>query len=222
MMQKELPGKVLVTSGPTRAWLDRVRYIANSSTGALGARIVEALITRGVPVKLLRGYGGESPSIDEKSLLEEIEIHAIDDLIEQIQKLQGCEDIRAVVHAMAVLDYVPEYSMEEKRSSCSEFWDVRLVRMVKVTSLIRKFLPDACIVGFKLEVGVDEEELIERALNSLRLYNLDLVVANDLDHVGPDSHKAIFVTPSGKVLHTAYSKVEIAEKIAEFVVRRIS
>jgi phosphopantothenate---cysteine ligase (CTP) len=216
------PGKVLVTSGPTRVWLDRVRYIANASTGALGARIVEALISRDIPVKLIRGLGGESPGVNERSLLEEVEVASVGELIEQIQKLQGCDDIRAVVHSMAVLDYVPEYTMDEKRSSSSEFWDIRLVRMIKVTSLIRKFLPDACIVGFKLEAGVSEKELISRAGDSLDRYNLDLVVANDLDSVGPDSHEAIFVTPGGKILHRAASKQEIAAKISDFIVSRIS
>lgn len=222
MMHKESPGRVLVTSGPTRAWLDRVRYIANTSTGALGARIVEALIARDIPVKLIRGFGGESPSVKESSLLEEVEVAAIGDLIEQIQNLQECDDIRAVVHAMAVLDYVPESAMDEKRSSSSEFWDIRLVRMIKVTALIRKLLPNACMVGFKLEAGVSEEELISRASDSLNRYNLDLVVANDLDHVGPDSHEAIFVAPGGKILHRASRKEEIAAKIAEFIVSRIS
>ena len=213
---------MLVTSGPTRAWLDRVRYIANSSTGALGARIVEALIARDVPVRHIRGFGGESPAVNNTSLLEEIEIPAIGDLIEQIQRLQGCDDIRGVVHAMAVLDYVPESAMDRKRPSSSEFWDIRLIRMIKVTSLIRKFLPDACMIGFKLEAGVSEEELISRAEESLEQHNLDLVVANDLDYVGPGSHTAIFVAPGGKILHRASSKEEIAAKIAEFLIPRIS
>jgi phosphopantothenoylcysteine synthetase/decarboxylase len=222
MIHKKFPGRVLVTSGPTRAWIDRVRYIANASTGALGARIVESLIARNIPVKLIRGTGGESPSVKERSLLDEIEVPAVGDLIEQIQKLQGCDDIRAVVHAMAVLDYIPEYAMDEKRSSSSEFWEIRLVRMVKVTALIRKLLPNACMVGFKLEAGVSEEELISRACESLDRYNLDLVVANDLDHVGPDAHTALFVAPGGKILHRASRKEEIAEKIAEFIGSRVS
>jgi phosphopantothenate---cysteine ligase (CTP) len=221
-LDKKSPGKVLVTSGPTRAWLDRVRYIANTSTGALGARITEALIARGLPVKLLRGFGGESPSVSGSSLLEEVEVVTIDDLIEQIRITAACGDIRAVVHAMAVLDYVPECAMGEKRPSSTDFWDVRLVRAPKVTALIRELLPDACTIGFKLEAGVSEEELIARAGDSLRRYNLDMVVANDLDRVGPDFHEAIFVAQGGTILHRASSKKEIAAKIAEFIVSRMS
>jgi phosphopantothenate---cysteine ligase (CTP) len=218
-MKKE---KVLVTSGPTRAWLDRVRYIANTSTGALGARITEALVSRGIQVKLIRGLGGESPSVRACGLLEEVEVVTIDDLIEQILITAADGNIRAVVHAMAVLDYIPESAMEEKRASSTEYWDIRLVRTPKVIALIRTLLPDACIVGFKLEAGVSEDELIARAVNSLRRYNLDMVVANDLDRVLPDSHEAILIAPEGKILHRASNKKEIAEKIAEFILPRMS
>ena len=216
------PGKVLVTSGPTRAWLDRVRYIANTSTGALGARVAEALVSRGIRVKLIRGLGGESPSVNVSSLLEEVEVVTIDDLIEQIRITAASGNIRTVVHAMAVLDYVPECALGEKRTSSAEYWDVRLVRAPKVIALIRALLPDACTVGLKLEAGVSEEELIARAHDSLRRYNLDMVVANDLDRVGPDSHEAILVAPGGMILHRASSKKEIAAKIVEFIVSRMS
>ncbi|MDP2983364.1 MAG: phosphopantothenoylcysteine decarboxylase [Candidatus Latescibacter sp.] len=221
-MNEKSPGKVLVTSGPTRAWLDRVRYIANTSTGALGARVAEALVSRGIRVKLIRGLGGESPSVSVSSLLEEVEVVTIDDLIEQIRITAASGNIRAVVHAMAVLDYVPECKMGGKQPSSTEFWDVRLVRAPKVIALIRELLPDACTVGFKLEAGVSEEELAARAGDSLRRYNLDMVVANDLDRVAPDAHEAIFVAPGGTIIDRASSKKEIAAKIAEFIVSRMS
>jgi phosphopantothenoylcysteine synthetase/decarboxylase len=217
-MNSALPSRcVLVTSGPTRAWLDRVRYIANASTGALGARIVEALVARGMPVKHLFGPGSELPRVGNPALLESVEISTIDDLVAEIKKAAAEKRVSAVVHAMAVLDYVPEKRIDEKRASDTGAWEVRLVRTPKVISLIRELFPAACVVGFKLEAGVTEEELIRRAVASLRKHRLDLVVANDLDRVGPESHEALFIGPEGGVPGRAGTKGEIAERIAGFI-----
>lgn len=209
-------GRVLVTSGPTRAWIDRVRFIANTSSGALGARIVESLIARGIPVLHLIGLGAECPSVSSP-LLESWVTPTIDDLIAGVHAAAGRGDIRGVVHAMAVLDYAPERSMGEKRASDTEEWDIRLVRTPKVSALIRETMPEACFVGFKLEAGISEEELVRRALASLRKHRLDLVVANDLDRVGPDAHEALFIAPDGTVLSRSSTKRDIAEYIAGFI-----
>jgi phosphopantothenate---cysteine ligase (CTP) len=219
MDSKRMNGRILVTSGPTRAAIDRVRSIVNASSGALGARIVEALISRGAGVKLLLGAGGEHPEVPEGDRLETVPVTTVDDLVAQVRAAAG-SDIRAVVHAMAVLDYVPERVIETKRPSDTERWDVRMVRTPKVTALIRELFPDALIVGFKLETGVSESELARRALESLRTHRLDLVAANDLDRMGPDRHEAIFIDPSGSIVGRGSTKREIAEFIADFVLGR--
>ena len=212
-----IPGRVLVTSGPTRAWIDRVRYIANTSSGALGARIVDALVERGIPVRHISGAGAEQPVSLGSPLLESVSIATIEDLVEQVRISASAGDIRYVVHAMAVLDYIPEQSLDIKRSSDTDSWNLRLVRTPKVTALIRELLPHASIIGFKLEAGVSEEELTARAMESLRKYRLSLVVANDMDRVGPVTHEALLIDPSGKIMAREYTKRGIAERIAEFI-----
>ena len=213
------PGRVLVTSGPTRAWIDRVRYIANSSTGALGARIVDALIERGIPVRHLSGLGAEPPAAYGSPLLETVPVVTIEDLIEQVRISAESGGIRCVVHAMAVLDYVPEQSLGVKRSSDTDSWNLRLIRTPKVTALIRELLPVAAIIGFKLEAGVSEDELRARAMDSLRKYSLSLVVANDLDRVSAEEHEALIIDPRGEIWAREYTKRGIAERIAEFIQR---
>lgn len=47
--------KLLVTAGPTRAYLDPVRFISNASTGAMGFAIAEAAAARGAEVVLVAG-----------------------------------------------------------------------------------------------------------------------------------------------------------------------
>lgn len=215
-------GRVLVTSGPTRAWLDRVRFIANSSTGALGAHIVEALVARGIPVRHVYGLGAQIPSIADSPLLESAPVETIGDLIEEIRTSASSGSIRAVVHAMAVLDYIPERDLGGKRSSGTETWDLHLVRTPKVTSLIRETMPCVPVIGFKLEAGISEKELVRRGIASLRKYGLALVVANDIDRIGGGQHEALIIDPRGTVLTHAHTKQEIADRIAAFIEEHVT
>lgn len=211
--------RVMVTSGPTRAWIDRVRYIANTSSGALGARIVEALTARGMAVLHVRGTGSERPAAAPPGLVTDMEVETIDDLIGIVRRLPGL-GIDAVVHAMAVLDYVPERALGEKKSSGEETWDLQLVRTPKVTALIRDTLPAVPIVGFKLEAGVSEEELVRQATASLDRYGLACVVANDIDCISPDRHEALLVGPGGAIIARCNTKSGIAARIADLIVER--
>ncbi len=207
-------GRILVTSGPTRAWIDRVRYIANASTGALGASIVRALVEHGYRVLHIAGRGSELPDVSVAGSVDTRMIETVGDLVDAVREAAAAGDIRAIVHAMAVLDYEPERTMDAKRSSNTLSWDLRLVRTPKVTAIMRELMPDARFVGFKLETGVSEEELVTRALASLRTHGLDIVVANDLDAVGPERHEALFVDPTGSVVARAGTKPDIAGRIA--------
>ena len=209
--------RVLVTSGPTRAYIDRIRYITNTSSGALGARIVEALISRGFPVTHIYGAGSEQPDVQNSSLIESLEVITVDDLSIAVKEVCARGDISAVVHAMAVLDYAPESSLETKKKSGGDFWDIRLVRTPKIISVLREIVPGAFTVGFKLEAGISDKELICRADVLLKKYGLDAVVANDLDRVNEIRHDAVIIGPGKKIIARCETKEEIAGIVTEMI-----
>jgi phosphopantothenoylcysteine synthetase/decarboxylase len=213
--------RVLVTSGPTRAWIDKVRYIANTSSGMLGARIVDALLKLEVPVIHLYGAESQQPRSSGHILLQSIPVTTMEDLIESVRHVASRGDVIGIIHAMAVLDYVPEKQFGGKTPSDADHWDLRLVKTPKVAGIMRELMPDAIMVGFKLEAGVADNELIGRAARILDRYHLDLVVANDIDKVGQDLHEALLVLPDRSVLTRAHTKNEIAEAVAGFMVRNI-
>ncbi len=212
---------VLVTSGPTRAYFDRIRYIANTSSGMLGARIVDKLVMRGIRVIHLFGEGSEQPRVYNSPLLESVPVVTVDDVMAGVKNIAGRSDISAVVHAMAVLDYVPESRLETKKASGDDCWNIRLVGTPKVFSVIRELFPDAYTIGFKLEAGISEDELVRQAGKSLLAYGLDIVVANDLDRVSSDRHEALFIGSGNKILARAATKDEIADKITENIIENI-
>jgi phosphopantothenate---cysteine ligase (CTP) len=219
-MKRKTPIKVLVTSGPTRAYVDKIRYFSNTSSGALGSNIVESLIARNIPVVHIYGAGSETPNVSntpKSELLESIEIVTVDDLIAAVKRYAVPGEITAVAHLMAVLDYAPESKILEKKKSGDDVWEVRLVKTPKVIGILRYLLPDAFFAGFKLESGITEELLVERAGALMEKYLLDIVVANDLDNVYEDRHEAVFVGKENTVLTRKTSKKDIAETLAGYI-----
>lgn len=215
--------RVLVTSGPTRAYIDRIRYIANTSTGELGARIVESLIARKIPVVHLFGAESELPAVEDESLHETVGIVTFDDLLNAVDGISERDDIGAVVHAMAVLDYTPvSPSLDVKRKSLDTYWNISLVQSPKITPILRAGLPDAYFIGFKLEAGVNENELVMRATQSLEKYGLDAVVANDLNDVSSGRHRALVIGPENKILARCDTKADIARAIADLIEKAFS
>jgi len=221
-MEHHASNRVLVTSGPTRAYVDRIRYFSNTSSGVLGSEIVKALIDHNISVVHIYSQGSESPKDYNMQLLESHKIVTIEDLIDAVKKVAAYGDITAVVHAMAVLDYVPDSKLITKKKSGEDSWKIKLVRTPKVIEIMRELIPDAYFVGFKLEAGVTEEELVENAGVLLHKYFLDIVIANDLDRVNEKRHEALFVGRENQILNRLNTKKEIAEKLAELIAERVS
>jgi len=223
-MASDLAGRrILVTSGPTRADLDAVRFISNRSSGRLGCRIVREALARGAAVTLVAGPQSAVPRPDELSAeeaerLRVLRIETVPDLMGTLEEeLTGPEPPEAVVHAMAVLDYVPDASRAEKTPSGQKSWDIRLVRTPKVIRRIKEWAPETFLVEFKLEVGEPEDRLREIALASLRTNRADLVVANDLTRIRDETHPALIISPEGHVLAGPATKTDIARALCDIL-----
>jgi phosphopantothenoylcysteine synthetase/decarboxylase len=227
-MAASLAGKrVLITSGPTRANLDAVRYISNRSTGRLGARIAVEALERGAQVILLAGPESAVPSdanlpAEQLGRLRILPVETVADLVEALQReLTGPEPPDAIVHAMAVLDYVPESASTEKTASGRNEWEIRLVTAPKVIRSIKEWAPQTYLVQFKLEVGKSDDRLREIALASLLANRGDLVVANDLQKIRDEEHPALIIATDGTVLSRPATKSEIARALCDILAQKL-
>jgi phosphopantothenoylcysteine synthetase/decarboxylase len=231
-MAAELAGKhVLITSGPTRADIDAVRYISNRSSGRLGKAIALEALARGARVTMVAGPDSAVPGADEartasaasgqagaSARLRILPIVTVEDLIRTLEaELKAPQPPDAVIHAMAVLDYVPAATLAEKVPSEGEAWDIRLVRTPKVIRLIRDWAPKTCLVQFKLEVGMTDEQLRAAALASMRGNRADLAVANDLSHIRDEVHPALIIAADGRVLARPGTKRDIASALCDIL-----
>jgi phosphopantothenoylcysteine synthetase/decarboxylase len=224
---EDLAGKrLLITSGPTRGPLDAVRYITNKSTGRLGVLLATEALSRGADVTFIYGKGSLTPNsdaleADAAGRLRLIEIETVSDLVEVMNTELAAAQFDAVIHSMAVLDYVPETFLEQKTPSGQDEWLVKLVRTPKVIKIIKELQPSTVLVGFKLEVDKSRQELVEVAFRSLTTNAADLVLANDLRQVEQGRHVGYLVNRAGDVEAVAEGKEEIARLLLDAVAHRL-
>ncbi len=214
--------KILITAGSTRGYLDAVRYITNTSTGKLGCEIALEAMKHGAVVTFIHGTDSLFPvTKDHKEIkpsqLKLIEIETNNDLIKVLRKKLKKRRFDAIVHAMAVADYVPARTKTNKTTSSKNEWILKLVKTPKVIAIIRDIWPEALLVGFKLEVNRTKEDLIKIARKLLKKSGSDLVVANDKKNISRNSHTAYMVTNDGKVSKPLKGKTEIAKNIISYL-----
>lgn len=227
-MMGDLKGRnILITSGPTRGYIDAVRFISNKSSGKLGSTIALEALKRGIRVTFVYGVGSIIPDVallDKNciSRLVLIEIETIDDLVTTIYERLKENLYDAIVHAMAVLDYTPEKNSGGKITSNKDRLAVTCVRTPKIIKLIRKLWPHAFLIGFKLEVGLSRDELIERAYTSLMESGADLVVANNQDEIVGDKHHAYLINSHKEIEAECNSKQTISNSLMNFISRQLN
>ncbi len=176
--------KVLVTGGPTRAFIDKVRFISNPSSGKMGLALAEEAFDRGAEVTLVWGRGTVPlPNLDS-SRFEVVNVTTTEEMLDAVVNCLKTENYDIAISCAAVLDYGPDTTINEKLSSGKTDLVVPLKPLPKVISNMRKTDPDIYLVGFKAEHDVTDEILIDTSWDRIIGGGVDLVVANDLAREG--------------------------------------
>ncbi|MEE0772140.1 MAG: phosphopantothenoylcysteine decarboxylase [Anaerovoracaceae bacterium] len=227
--------KIIITAGGTSERIDDVRTITNSSTGRLGLAIgntfAEKYADRIEKIYYLHGLRASYPQSDK---VKPVAIEGVADLQKALQELLASEKIDAVIHAMAVSDYVVNEVTTLDKIRGTEDLDnradlsgnkissdiddlvIHMKKSPKVISSIKKWAPDTKLVGFKLLSSVPHQELIDVGYHLLQKNDCDFVMANDLSEIGKDRHR-------GYLIHKdkSYDTMETNEEIADMIARRI-
>lgn len=212
----------LITSGPIRGPIDAVRYISSTSTGQLGSLLALEALKRGAQVTFVFGEGSARPEPGELESLGENRFTArpvvtYDDVMKVFSQELSTQKHQVVIHAMAVLDYVPAKSQANKVPSGKHQWTLKLVPTPKLIQMVKRWNPHIYLVGFKLEAGADQKALIQAARRCAEESGADLVVANDLSTIRRGEHQAIVVNPQGKVEATLRGKKHIARGLMDLI-----
>lgn len=83
--KKKRPIRVVLTAGPTRAYLDSVRYLSNYSTGELGFCLSQALTKKGI--ELFAVVGPTQQPFSKLSFKKLVEVETADEMADATLKL---------------------------------------------------------------------------------------------------------------------------------------
>ena len=202
--------RVLVTAGPTREMLDRVRFISNPSSGKMGYAVAAAAKSRGAEVVLVTG----PTSLADPFGVKVVRVTTGAEMREAVKEhFEWCD---VLVKSAAVTDYRSRSQFDGKKKDSS--WELELEKVGNILDELSGTKGSRILVGFAAESG-DPVAEGERKLLSR---GLDLVVANDVSEAGSgfgsDSNKAVFIKPDAESERLPLmSKRALAERILDEV-----
>lgn len=165
---------ILITAGPTREYIDPVRFISNPSSGRMGYALAERAAQRGAEVILVTGPVALTPPAGVKVVRVESALEM------QAAVEEHFPAVQAVIMAAAVGDYRPAVKEEKKMKKEKDEVVVRLVKNPDILAGLGEKKGDKVLVGFAAET----HQLAEYARRKLREKKADLIVANDITSPG--------------------------------------
>ena len=167
---------VLVTCGPTREYLDPVRFLSNPSTGKMGLAMAAAAHAYGARVTLLH-----SESVETSGLDGSVARHSFRSTDELFRQVKAHADADIVIMTAAVSDFRPSQTHDHKVSKKSAELHIALER----TPDILQWLGDnrkhgQILIGFAMET----RDLIPSAREKRIRKKADWIIANDLSKEG--------------------------------------
>ena len=171
-IMKASPIRCLVTAGPTREYLDPVRFISNPSSGKMGYALAAAAVDRGWEVDLVSGP--VALTCPKKAKLHSIE--SADQLRNALVELFPQCDL--LLMAAAVSDFRPARQLEQKEKKTAAARVIDLVPTPDSLLELSRQKGSRTLVGFAAET----ENLEKNGRRKLKEKNLDWIAVNQ---VGP-------------------------------------
>ena len=194
--------KIVVTAGPTREYLDPVRFLSNPSTGKMGFAIAAEAARRGHDVTLIEG----PVSLKTPKGVKRVDVVSAREMLRAVilatKRAQGRrkEDV-VFISTAAVADWRP--------ASYSKF-KLKKGEMTGVLKLVRNpdILKSLCARSVsslrlkKIGFAAETNDVLKEAARKCREKGLSFIVANDVTKkgcgFGTDTNRVTFVFPDGR------------------------
>ena len=210
--------KALVTTGPTREYIDPVRYISNESSGKQGYEIALALSKLGVKTTLIAG----PTSLNFSKDLNVKKIINAEEMLVAVQKLLPVD---IAVCAAAVADFKPKKINKQKIKKNKENYNfLNLEKNKDILEYLGKNNKQRpkILVGFSAET----ENLIKNSINKLNNKYCDMIIANDVSKketgFNVDYNKVSIIERNRKIENLPKNtKSYIATKVAKKIIDKL-
>ncbi|MBN2023283.1 MAG: phosphopantothenoylcysteine decarboxylase [Pirellulales bacterium] len=204
--------RILITSGPTRQYLDPVRFLSNASSGRMGCALAAAALAAGHEAVVVTG----PVEIAYPPGAEVIQVVSTEDMLEAcLRVFPGCDGLVAVA---APCDYRPIKTAAHKISKTGALLVLDLVETPDVVAALAAIKTSQWIVAFALET--QDERL--RAMQKLERKNGDLVVLNGPAALCAADTQVEVLDRAGSVLAASSGRKEdVAREVFAVIERRL-
>lgn len=178
----------VITAGPTREFLDPVRFLSNPSTGKMGFAVARAAARAGHDVTLVAGPA----ALKTPRGVKRVDVVSAREMFAAVKEAvtPGC----VFVATAAVADWRPAVCAGKKLKK-TEMSDV--IKLVRNPDILKSV--GGCVkIGFAAETN----DVLEEAQRKCREKNLAMIVANDVTEkgagFGSNTNRVVFVYPDGR------------------------
>ena len=204
--------RCLITAGPTREFIDPVRYISNPSTGKMGFSIARAAIKAGWNVDLVTG----PVALEEPNGAILYPVMTAEEMFHQVDALFDACDI--LIMTAAVCDFRPilHHTHKEKKGDAS--MNIEFERTADILKIMSERKTHQTVVGFSAET----RDVVSYAKEKLVSKKLDYIVANEVGKLGSgfaeDTNEVVLIAADGCSVNLGPStKLAIAEELIQLV-----
>ena len=201
--------RILITSGPTRQYIDPVRYLSNASSGQMGYCLAEAALQLGHEVVIVSG----PVQLTYPEGCEVVEIVSTEDLLRVCREVfPGCDGL---IGAAAPCDYQPVEVADHKIRKTGDSLVIKLVETPDVVATLgSEKKKGQWTVGFALET----DDARFRAITKLEKKSCDLVILNGVAALDSADNDVEIIAPGGQVLQAiSGSKQQVAAAILNLI-----
>ena len=158
----------LITAGPTREYLDDVRFISNASSGRMGYAVARAAARAGHRVHLVSG----PVALPDPPGVKVVRVTSTREMYQATAKL--FPRAHCLVGAAAPADFAPARRARGKTKKGAAPRTLRLKPTVDILATLGKNKDDRVIIAFALEA----QKAVTNALAKLARKNADAIVLN--------------------------------------------
>ena len=210
--------KALVTAGPTREYIDPIRYISNESSGKQGYEIALALSKLGIETTLVIG---PSNLISQRNIKTK-KIVTADEMFTEVKKSLPVD---IAVCSAAVSDFKPIKKNKNKfKKDQNTLTSIRFKKNKDILEYLSKNNRHRprIVVGFSAET----ENLNKNSILKMRKKNCDLIIANDVSKkdkgFNSDYNEVSIIDSDGNTKIIKKNKKSlIANKVAEVILDKL-
>lgn len=205
--------RILITAGPTREYLDDVRYLSNASSGQMGYELARAALEAGHEVALVSG----PVTIPAPEGCELYQVETTDEMYSQCEQL--FKDCDGVIGTAAVCDYRIKTRKPGKIAKTGEAITLELVETIDVLAELGTQKGDRWVMGFALE----SQDARFNAVRKLYSKKCDAIVLNGVSAIGSTDNFVEVIDQSQETVAT-YSgpKASVARELIAWIQAHIA